>query len=134
MDLIRRRYEESPFWTLIGLKVDSIEENHARIKLEVNQSLLNGGGKILHGGVITSMLDAVMGINIKLKSNVTQLATITLTTQYIKAVKLDEVLYASAEIVQMGRSIACLEARITNQNNEIVSIGVGTFKVKITDS
>ncbi|MFJ8063220.1 PaaI family thioesterase [Psychrobacillus sp. NPDC096426] len=131
MDLINR-YEESPFWALIGLKVDSIEENSAKIKLNITPNLLNGKG-ILHGGVIATMLDAVMGINIKLRSSEIQLATINLTTQYIKPVKLNEVIYASAEIIQFGKNIVCIEARITNENNDHVSIGIGTFKVNIIE-
>lgn len=127
MSLIKL-YEESPFWALIGLKVDSIDEKSARIKLKVGPNVLNGN-KILHGGVVTTMLDAVMGINLKLQQRDIQIATISLTTQYIKIVRLDEIVYASAEIVQIGGSIACIEARITNEKGELISVGIGTFKI-----
>jgi acyl-coenzyme A thioesterase 13 len=122
------RYEVSPFWNLIGIKVDSIEENRARIKLTINKNLLNGN-KILHGGIVTSLLDAVMGINLKLNVGETPFATISLTSQFLKVVKVDETIYATAELIQNGRSVACMEARLINENDELISIGLGTFKI-----
>lgn len=122
------RNEQIPFWDLIGIKVDSIEEDRARIKLKVNKKLLNGNN-ILHGGVVTSLLDAAMGINLKLNIGEASYATISLTSQFIKSVKEDETIFGSAEVVQNGRSVACVEARLINQNGELISIGLGTFKI-----
>ncbi|MGM0904539.1 MAG: PaaI family thioesterase [Bacillota bacterium] len=122
------KYEEMPFWDLIGIKVDSIEETQARIKLEVKESLLNANN-ILHGGVVTTLLDAVMGINLKLLIGDASYATVTLTSQFIRAVKADETIYATAKMVQNGKSIACMEARLFNDKGDIISIGLGSFKV-----
>lgn len=127
MSLVEK-YEEMPFWDLIGIKVDSIEDNRAKIKLDVKESLLNANN-ILHGGVVTTLLDAVMGINLKLLIGDASYATVTLTSQFIKAVKADETIYATAEMVQNGRSVACMEARLYNQKGEMISIGLGSFKV-----
>jgi uncharacterized protein (TIGR00369 family) len=125
---IKERYEESPFWSLIGMKVDSIEENRARIKLKVTRNLLNGNN-ILHGGVVTTLLDAAMGINLKLTIVDAPYATISLTSQFIKIVKEDETIYGTAEIIQNGRSVACVEASLTNENDELIGMGLGTFKI-----
>jgi uncharacterized protein (TIGR00369 family) len=125
---IKERYEESPFWKLLGMKVDSIEENRARIKLKVTRNLLNGNN-ILHGGVVTTLLDAAMGINLKLTIVDAPYATISLTSQFIKIVKEDETIYGTAEIIQNGRSVACVEASLTNENNELIGMGLGTFKL-----
>jgi uncharacterized protein (TIGR00369 family) len=125
---IKERYEESPFWSLIGMKVDSIEENSARIKLKVTRNLLNGNN-ILHGGVVTTLLDAAMGINLKLNIVDAPYSTISLTSQFIKIVKEDELIYGSAEIIQIGRSVACVEARLSNENGEVIGMGLGTFKI-----
>lgn len=125
---IKERYEESPFWKLLGMKVDSIEENRARIKLKVTRNLLNGNN-ILHGGVVTTLLDAAMGINLKLTLVDAPYATISLTSQFIKIVKEDETIYGTAEIIQNGRSVACVEASLTNENNELIGMGLGTFKI-----
>jgi uncharacterized protein (TIGR00369 family) len=127
MDMIQR-YESSPFWALIGIKVLSIEQQQARIKLKVTKDLLNGN-QILHGGVLTALLDAAMGINLKLKDSEISFATISLTTQYMKAVSVDETLYATAEVVQYGRSIASMQAYLFNEKDELISMGVGTFKL-----
>jgi uncharacterized protein (TIGR00369 family) len=125
---IKERYEVSPFWSLIGMKVDSIEEDRARIKLKVTRNLLNGNN-ILHGGVVTTLLDAAMGINLKLNIVDAPYATISLTSQFIKIVKEDETIYGTAEIIQNGRSVACVEARLTNENGELIGMGLGTFKI-----
>jgi uncharacterized protein (TIGR00369 family) len=125
---IKERYEVSPFWSLIGMKVDSIEENRARIKLKITRNLLNGSN-ILHGGVVTTLLDAAMGINLKLNIVDAPYATISLTSQFIKIVKEDETIYGTAEIIQNGRSVACVEAHLTNENGELIGMGLGTFKI-----
>ncbi|MCM3587873.1 PaaI family thioesterase [Mesobacillus maritimus] len=122
-------YEAIPYWKLIGIKVDSVEENSARIKLNIHEDLLNGND-ILHGGVVTSLLDAVMGINLKLNIGEASYATVSLTSQFLKAVKADETIFATAVPVQKGRSIACMEARLFNQNGDIIGMGIGTFKIR----
>ncbi|MCM3671802.1 PaaI family thioesterase [Mesobacillus maritimus] len=122
-------YEAIPYWKLIGIEVDSVEENSARIKLNIHEDLLNGND-ILHGGVVTSLLDAVMGINLKLNIGEASYATVSLTSQFLKAVKADETIFATAVPVQKGRSIACMEARLFNQNGDIIGMGIGTFKIR----
>ncbi|KKK36888.1 hypothetical protein WQ57_16730 [Mesobacillus campisalis] len=127
MSLIEK-YEAIPYWKLIGIKVGSLEENSARIQLKIHDDLLNGNN-ILHGGVVTTFLDAVMGINLKLNIGEANYATISLTTQFLKAVKQGETIYATAERVHTGRSIASMEGRIFNQNGDLIGVGLGSFKI-----
>lgn len=125
---LKERYESSPLWDLIGIKIDSLESNQAKLRLPVTKSLLNGN-QMLHGGIYSTLLDAAMGINFKLRVGDVKFATISLTTQYLKAVNEGETLFATAEIIQQGKSIASIEARIVNDRDELVSIGLATFKI-----
>ncbi|RNF39791.1 PaaI family thioesterase [Planococcus salinus] len=128
VDLVKR-YETSPFWNLIGLKVDSITEDGATIKMEVTPALLNGN-KMMHGGVFSTLLDAAMGINLKLAVGDVKYVTISLLTHYLKAVRSGETVYATAKIIQTGRSIGTVEASIFNDKDELVSCGSATFKFR----
>jgi acyl-CoA thioesterase len=125
---LKERYESSPLWDLIGIKVDSLESNQAKIRLSITKSLLNGN-QVLHGGVFSTLLDAAMGINFKLRVGEVKFATISLTTQYLKPAKEGETLFATAEVIQQGKIIASIEARIVNERGELVSIGLATFKI-----
>ncbi|MDG4849489.1 PaaI family thioesterase [Peribacillus frigoritolerans] len=127
MDL-KERYESSPLWDLIGIKVDSLESNQAKIRLSITKPLLNGI-QVLHGGIFSTLLDAAMGINFKLRVGEVKFATISLTTQYLKPAKEGETLFATAEVIQQGKIIASIEARIVNERGELVSIGLATFKI-----
>lgn len=127
MDL-KERYESSPLWDLIGIKVDSLESNQAKIRLSVTKPLLNGN-QVLHGGIFSTLLDAAMGINFKLRVGEVKFATISLTTQYLKPAIEGETLFVTAEVIQQGKNIASIEARIVNERGELVSIGLATFKI-----
>ncbi|WP_278089560.1 PaaI family thioesterase [Peribacillus frigoritolerans] len=125
---LKERYESSPLWDLIGIKVDSLESNQAKIRLSITKPLLNGI-QVLHGGIFSTLLDAAMGINFKLRVGEVKFATISLTTQYLKPAKEGETLFATAEVIQQGKIIASIEARIVNERGELVSIGLATFKI-----
>ncbi|MCY8938236.1 PaaI family thioesterase [Peribacillus frigoritolerans] len=125
---LKERYESSPLWDLIGIKVDSLESNQAKIRLSITKPLLNGN-QVLHGGIFSTLLDAAMGINFKLRVGEVKFATISLTTQYLKPAKEGETLFATAEVLQQGKIIASIEARIVNERGELVSIGLATFKI-----
>lgn len=124
---LAEQYEAIPYWKLLGIKVNSIDGNRARLKLKIKDDLLNGY-KILLGGAFTSLVDGVMGINLKLNIAEANYATISLTTQFLKAVKPDETIYATAEKVQIGRNIASMEARLFNENGDPIGSGIGALK------
>lgn len=55
--------KEIPFNRVIGLKVDSMDLDGVRLKVDMKDGLIGNSVKqILHGGVISSVLDVAGGI------------------------------------------------------------------------
>ncbi|MDR7076082.1 uncharacterized protein (TIGR00369 family) [Neobacillus niacini] len=56
-------YESSPFWKLLGIEMDQVNSEFVRIKLSMTSSFLNVNRSV-HGGIIASMLDTIMGVTL----------------------------------------------------------------------
>lgn len=73
-----------------------------------------------------------MGINLKLHAGESRFATISLTTQLLRAACAGETLYAIAELVNQGKNFATMQARLTNEKNKLIGMALGTFNIKET--
>lgn len=125
----RNDYESSPFWKLLGIEMDQLNPEYVRIKLSINQSFLNVNGSV-HGGIVASMLDSIMGVTLRHQNYDAKVATVSLTTQFIAPVLEGMVVYATAKVVNAGRRIASLEAKLESESGEILASGVATFMIK----
>ncbi|GAE27182.1 hypothetical protein JCM9140_3303 [Halalkalibacter wakoensis JCM 9140] len=103
--------------------------NHKKVitTLKVEEFHLNNKG-IVHGGVMASMMDNVIGDSIAMAVNC-PVITISLTINYLAPVKLGALLTATGEIIQQGYKIATAEGFIKDQEGQLVAKGVATFKI-----
>lgn len=122
-------YESSPFWKLLGIEMDQVNSELVIIKLSITPSFLNVNGSV-HGGIIASMLDTIMGVTLRHQNDDAKVATVSLTTQFIAPVLEGATIYGTAKVVHCGRRIASLEAKIESDSGEILATGIGTFVIK----
>ncbi|MFE4706927.1 PaaI family thioesterase [Peribacillus simplex] len=123
-------YESSPFWKLLGIEMDQVNPEFVRIKLSITSSFLNVNRSV-HGGIIASMLDTIMGVTLRHQNYDAKVATVSLTTQFIAPVLEGTTIYGTARVVHCGRRIAALEAKLeSSESGEILATGIGTFVIK----
>src|SRR3990172_9072967 len=93
------------FSRLIGLAMGTMESGRCTAHLEVRDFHFNRGG-VLHGGVLASMLDTVMGgaVVSTLRAN-EWTATVQLNVEYMERVEHGRI-EAEGRVVRRGRRIA----------------------------
>lgn len=97
----------------IGIKLISAGDGHARMKIDIEPRHRNPIGSV-HGGCIFSLADTVSGVAVA--STGVGCTTLSAHTVYLKAAMMNKsrVLYAEALPVRIGRKIAVIQVKITD--------------------
>lgn len=82
-----------------------------------------------HGGVVASLMDAVLGICALSLSCVDSklVSTVEMKLNFLSPANLNDVLTGYSKVISKGKRIIVTEATITNQHVVIVAKGMGTF-------
>ena len=121
-----------------------IEKNHFGKLLEMDFEIISPGEIVYfmkiqekhlatpiaaHGGSISAMMDATMGIcalsNVIMEGKV--VSTIELKISYIAPAQLGDILRGKARTVKTGQRHLFIEGRIENEKSNLIAIASGTF-------
>ncbi len=138
--LIRSIFEEKvPFNRVLGLRIVSTDPKAPRARFEMREDLIGNPARgILHGGVISAVLDVVAGFTIHL-SIVEQLdekeeihfpniGTIDLRVDYLRPGR-GKWFDATARVVRMGKRIAVTHMELVNDEGELIATGGAAYVV-----
>lgn len=140
---LSRAFHEMPFNHLLGLQLDELTEARVVMSFPMkNQLIGNFVHGILHGGVISSVLDTAGGMSamatlIFLKKDVDlshlatllgKTGTIDLHVNYLRPGK-GERFFATAEVVHSGKQICFTKMELRNQASLLIASGAGTYKL-----
>ena len=118
----------NPFCELIGLDFTEIKKSYSQCTLKVDEKLFNPH-KVLHGGVIYSMVDTGMGGAIypllDIKSETT--ATIEIKINYFKPVN-SGTLICNTNVTYKGKRTAVMESEVLN-DGILVAKAIGTYSI-----
>lgn len=114
---------ETPFYQLLDLQVLKLGSGTAELEVVARKQHTNPLGAV-HGGLYMSILDAAMGNAVR--SLGVKAVTVDLSTGFIAAAALGEVLIASGEVIKSGKSMLFARAQVT-AGNRIVADARGTF-------
>ncbi|MEW9698766.1 PaaI family thioesterase [Paenibacillus sp. SI8] len=118
---------EPTFWGYLGCKFVSMESGVVTIALDAKPQHLNMIG-IVHGGVLSSLLDNAMGIVIMTARPDEKAVTTNLNVHFVSPLKEGRLL-VTAEIVHQSRKMITTQGRITDSEGNLGTIGTGTFRV-----
>ena len=125
---VRNRFAE-----LIGLRLVEWSDSLAIMELEITPQHYNRS-KVLHGGVISTMIDTVggyAGLYCETPGQILKALTLSLTTTFLGQAK-DGVLRAKGQKIGGGKSVFMSTAQVTNELGEIIAIGQGTYRYRGT--
>ena len=109
----------------VGLKVQFYYED-GKAKAEYTAPKEFQGYKdILHGGIISSLLDEVM-IKAVLSQNISAM-TVEIKVKFKKPVWIGEKIYLQGEIVKEQGKIVFAQGEVKNQKGEMVALGEAKF-------
>lgn len=122
----------------LGLKVESFDPQAPKIRFDMRPELVgNPMRQILHGGVISAVLDVAGGFAIMVSlagdaeitaAKFPNLGTIDLRVDYLRPGR-GKHFVASARIVRQGSRIAVVHMELHNDTGELIATGGGAYVV-----
>jgi uncharacterized protein (TIGR00369 family) len=138
---LRHVFEETvPFNRVLGLKVESTDPNAPKLRFDMKPELIgNPRRQILHGGVISAVLDVVAGFAIHLaisKSRAEQpheghfpsIGTIDLRVDYLRPGR-GHYFIATGRVVRLGNRVAVAHMDLINDSGDQIATGGAAYMV-----
>ncbi|WP_054954803.1 PaaI family thioesterase [Paenibacillus dakarensis] len=119
---------EPTFWGYLGCEMESVSVEEVVITLDVQPHHMNMMG-IVHGGVLSSLMDNAMGIAVMFNRPGESTVTSNLNVHFLTPAR-EGKLTVKAHIVHRTRRSMTVESRIIHENGELVAISTGSFRVK----
>lgn len=129
-EIARQRTRFSPYYELLGMRLEGLGRGESRFLLPVKEQLLNAGG-VVHGGALTSLADAAMGVALAtlLDPWSERPVTVEIKVNFLAPVT-GGMLEARGRIIKGGRSVAVGEAEVTDAQGRLMAKALGTFVIR----
>lgn len=143
LKIVRAVYDNLPFNRLLGLEVEYLEIDRAGFCFTMKNELVgNTVHGILHGGVISTVLDTTGGITatasaverMKDLSNkeatrlIARIGTIDMRVDYLRPGRGSR-FHSSGTVMRTGRKVAVTRMELKNEENILIAVGTGTYIV-----
>ena len=122
MEAIKKFFKNDRFAEHVGIELLEVSEGRAKAKMEIKDHHLNGID-IAHGGAIFSLADLAFAV--ASNSHRTIALGINASISYLKAAT-GGTLIAEAKEVSLNPKLATYEVRVTDENNDLIAIFLGT--------
>jgi len=142
LEQVKHVFEEQvPFNKLLGLRIDELDEESVQVRLvRQDEHIGNFFHGILHGGVISSILDVTGGLTafvaLLRKMNdvpdaaklerLARFGTIDLRVDFLRPGKGCEFI-SSGTILRAGNKVAVTRMELYNETNHLIAVGTGTY-------
>lgn len=126
---IAARFERVPYNQSLGIRVESVELDHVRLRVPYTDENSNPG-RALHGGVaastinIAGVLAAWTGIEERPEL---ETGTLDLSVNYLAAA-IGEDIVATAQVLRRGKEIIYSEAEVRNESGKRIATGLVTYR------
>src|SRR3990172_4636537 len=133
--------EKIPFNKLLKMQIVSLDHQNAKIRIDMREELVgNYIHGILHGGVISSILDVTGGLTaftglIQRMTHLTdeekliklsKYGTVDLRVDYLRPGR-GKYFEATGTILRTGNKIAVTRMELYNDENTLIAVGTGTY-------
>jgi uncharacterized protein (TIGR00369 family) len=139
--MLREVFEKRvPFNSLLGLKVISTDPAAPRVRFDMRPDLIgNPTRQILHGGVISAVLDVAAGFAIHIaliekqreaaeEVRFPNIGTVDLRVDYLRPGR-GKHFIASSRVVRLGKRIAVTHMELVNDEGELIATGGAAYVV-----
>lgn len=142
--ILREMYERKiPFNKVLGLKIASLNMEDVSIRFKMKDEFVgNYVQGIMHGGVISAVLDTIGGLTASLGvlqkmagrsaeeigKRLTKIGTIDLRIDYLRPGK-GKYFIAKGSIMRAGRRVSVTRMELYNDQDLLIAVGTGTYIV-----
>ena len=131
--------EHIPFNRVLGLKLESMDPKAPKLSFDMRPELVGNTRRgILHGGVISAVLDATGGFAIMLalakepkageKLSFPNIGTIDLRVDYLRPGR-GNYFIATGRVVRLGNRVAVAHMELNNDSGELIATGGAAYMV-----
>jgi uncharacterized protein (TIGR00369 family) len=110
----------NPITTWLDGILLSAEKGSITAEFEVRADQLNHAG-VMHGGIISTILDEMMGVTLITYQIEHLYVTINLYVDFLYGAKLGEKLKAVSQVYRVGKKIANVEAKLYNESGQLIA-------------
>jgi len=143
LKIVREVYDNLPFNRLLGLKVAFLEIDRAGFNFTMKNELVgNSVHGILHGGVISAVLDTTGGMtatasaaeriqghsNEEIAKWIARIGTIDMRVDYLRPGRGIQ-FHSAGTVMRTGRKVAVTRMELKNEENLLIAVGTGTYIV-----
>ncbi|MBS3946850.1 MAG: PaaI family thioesterase [Dethiobacter sp.] len=128
LEIMRQAFQDSPYWQLLGIRIEHAEPGFARLVLPFKNDLLQLYGQV-HGGSIASLIDSSVAVALSLTLSPAEKATTTeMKVNYLEPVRAGEI-YADSKIRKKGKTLIIGTTDVMDENGRLLAIGTVTYMV-----
>ena len=143
LKIVREIYDNLPFNRHLGLKVAFLDIDRAGYTFAMKDELIgNTVHGILHGGVISAVLDTTGGMTAtasamqRMKDHtkaeiinwIARVGTIDMRVDYLRPGRGVQ-FHSSGTVMRTGRKVAVTRMELKNQEDLLIAVGTGTYIV-----
>ena len=143
LTIVRGIYEDLPFNRLLGLSVAFLKIDEAGFSFSMQNDLIgNAVHGILHGGVISAVLDVTGGMTAtasavdrmrglsfgEISERIARIGTIDMRVDYLRPGKGTQ-FYSSGKVMRTGRKVAVTRMELKNSEDVLIAVGTGAYIV-----
>ncbi|MHB1413873.1 MAG: PaaI family thioesterase [Chloroflexota bacterium] len=120
------RVNSSPYYQLLGLRVEEIGEGRSRLRLSVGERFHQLQGAV-HGGVAAAVADSCIGIAVLSLSEPGQRGvTVEMKINYLGPLYRGEVI-GEGRVIHRGRTLLVGEGELRDQDGRLVAKATATY-------
>ena len=125
---LRRAVETAPYYQLLQITMDQIDEGFARFRMPFRKELTHPYG-IVHGGAIASLADtAIAFAMMTLIQPGEKLTTVEFKINFFAPVNEGE-LSGEGRVVSKGKRVAVGEMQVKNGEGNLIAKGLATYMI-----
>ena len=125
-------HRRSPFSAHIGAKMEELREGYARLSIVLETRHTNPNG-VMHGGVITTMMDSALGAAIGAlrgeEASRSPHATVEMNASFLAGARPGDRIVVEGRVLRLGKTIAFGEAE-ARRGDELIAKGRLTFAIR----
>lgn len=143
LDTVWKICESLPFNRHLGLEIDYLKPNEAAFSFSMRDELVGNTVKgVLHGGVISAVLDAVGGMTAcasaigrmdglspdEVKHRLARMGTIDMRVDYLRPGKGTR-FFCAGKVMRTGKKVAVTRMELKNQDDLLIAVGTAAYIV-----
>lgn len=144
LDLLGEMYErQMPFNRLLGIRIVGLTPDDVRVRIDMREELIgNFARRILHGGVISAVLDLTGGLIAfaellrhleampaeEIAKRFARAGTIDMRVDYLRRGE-GEYFIASGSVLRRGNKVTVVRTELLNDKDLLIAAGTGTYLI-----